>query len=136
MFNLPGRQRPEVPTCVQQLTSPGMFKPVCRTNTVGQLVRLSLSRLQVAHWLLELDLGVGDDLRSLWGHVPGTSIGFPGRGQSDWVCRDSRPTSWAGSRGPRGGRSPRFSRSCCGPAGHEMSAGHVVATSPHADRST
>lgn len=114
-----------------------MFKSVCRTNTVGrrtqELARLSLSRLQVAHWPLELDQGVGDDLRSLWGHVTGTSIGFPGRGQSDRVCRDSKATSWAGSPGPRGGRSPRFSRSCCGLAGHKMSTGHVVTTSPHAD---
>lgn len=67
-----------------------MFTSVCRTDTVGrwaqELARLSLSRLQVAHWLLELDLGVCDDLQSLWGHVTGTSTGFPGRGQSDWVC--------------------------------------------------
>lgn len=110
-----------------------MFKSVCRTNTVGrwaqELARLSLSRLQVAHWPLELGLGVGGGLRSLWGHVTGTSIGFPGRGQSDWVCRDSKPTSWAGSTGPRGGRSPRLSRSCCGLAGHKMATGHVVVTS-------
>lgn len=34
--------------------------------------------VQVAHGLLEVDLGVGDDLRSVWGHVTGTRIGFPG----------------------------------------------------------